>query len=926
MFLKRRYHNRLLFFLTLLSLLHVIPGDGQGQITLDGSLGPATSLTGPDYEITADLGRIVGSNLFHSFDAFRFFAGESATFTGPDAVENVIGRVTGGEASFIDGPLGCAIPDANLFLLNPGGVVFGPNASLDVDGSFHVSAGDYFRLGDEGFFYADLSNNTSLAAAPPAAFGFLGDSPGGVSIQGCELRVPDGESFSAAGGNVEIIDGRLVAPGGRLNISGVASPGEVLPDDSNQTPDLHMNGFSNLGDIHVSGGSTLTISGDAEGSLFIRGNDMDLDGSRIFSTAYTTQAGGDIDIRLTGDLRVTNGAVIDASAYWTGSGGDILIDARRLDLVEGSRIISDAKADSLEHAGDITISTADSVVISGEGAEGVTSQSVSCATFGKGDGGRISISTPELIINDGAGIFLMAYFGFDMFGNVVTGGDAGDLFLDVGRLDINDARIISQNGAMTTGRAGDITINAGESVSIFNSGGIHAATHGSGDAGTIYVTTPKLEIENSVMAAFGGEWSQGGAGEIILDVGHLALANNAWITTHAEGAGDAGSIHISTPFLEIDESVVAAHAQTDHEADAGEILLNVGRLNLINGGQISSSTEGSGVGNHVKINASEGVLISGQNPDGSPSAIISGSSGDGNAGAVSISSPELTLVGGVVGTGAGANGDAGDIIVDVERLTLENGGRLQSNTIGEGQGGAIRVSASESIFISGKDDSGYPAGIHGIAFSVGVGGDIEIHGGRVQIAADAVISAESVGMGDAGAITLRADDTLRVENGSVWTEARQADGGDIQLFAGNLIHLKEGEIGASVNGGPETTGGNITSESAYVVLEKSAVTANAYEGAGGNIRIVADVFLADPESVVDASSALGIDGRVDIQAPIQNINGAITPLREDFLNAAALLREPCAARIREGKYNSLVIGGRDGLPLEPGGPLPSPLF
>ncbi len=895
---KRRIHTLFLFLITVVALLHIMAGLAQGQITLDGSLGPAVSLAGPDYEITADLGRIAGSNLFHSFDAFNFFAGESATFTGPNAVENVIGRVTGDGASFIDGPLGCAIPDANLYLLNPGGVVFGPNASLDVGGSFHVSAGDYIRLGNEGIFYADLSNNTSLAAAPPSAFGFLGDSPGGVSIQECELRVLAEESISVVGGDIEIVAGRLVAPGGRLHIGGVGSPGEILPDNADQAPDLQMAGFSNLGDIHISD-STLTAVGETSGSIFIRGDDMDLDGAEIYTTTRTPQAAGDINIRLTGDLRMTSGANIDASSYWTGPVGNILIDARRLEVVEGSRITTHAKEGSQDQAGDITISTAESVVISGGWADGMPLQSaVFSGAFGKGDAGGISISTPELIIEDGAGIFSMVYYGFDMFGNVVTGGDAGDILLDVGRLEVNGSRILSYCGGMTTGLAGDITINASESASIFNSSFIDATTYGAGGGGTIRITTPNFEIENSVMEASTHEWSQGKAGDIILDIGCLALINNAGISTHTEGAGDAG-----------------------------ELLLTAGRLNLINGGQISSSTAGPGAGNHVTVDASEGVLISGQSPDGYTSAILSGSVGDGDAGVVSILSPELTLIGGVVETGSSAKGDAGGINVDVERLTLENGGRLQGNTTGEGHGGAIHVTASDSVFISDKDDTGYPGGIHSVAFGDGAGGNIEIRGGRVlQVTDGALISAESMGNGDAGNIALHADDLLFVENGSVWTEARQSDGGDIRLTSGNMVHLREGEISASVNGGPETKGGNIHSESGYMVLEKSAVTANAYEGAGGNIRIVADVFLADPGSVVDASSALGIDGRVDIQAPIKNISGAIAPLRENFLNAAALLREPCAARIREGKYNSLVIGGRDGLPLEPGGPLPSPLF
>jgi hypothetical protein len=105
-------------------------------------------------------------------------------------------------------------------------------------------------------------------------------------------------------------------------------------------------------------------------------------------------------------------------------------------------------------------------------------------------------------------------------------------------------------------------------------------------------------------------------------------------------------------------------------------------------------------------------------------------------------------------------------------------------------------------------------------------------------------------------------------------------------------------------------------------MKNSQIVANAYEGTGGNIKIVADTFLADPGSLVDASSALGIDGTVDVQAPISNVSGLLNPLNTDFVSAAALLRERCLARIRSGKYSSFLVGGRDGLPVGPGSLMP----
>jgi large exoprotein involved in heme utilization and adhesion len=120
--------------------------------------------------------------------------------------------------------------------------------------------------------------------------------------------------------------------------------------------------------------------------------------------------------------------------------------------------------------------------------------------------------------------------------------------------------------------------------------------------------------------------------------------------------------------------------------------------------------------------------------------------------------------------------------------------------------------------------------------------------------------------------------------------------------------------------------GNLTLEAPFVVADGSQIVANAFGGRGGNILINAGVFLADPASLVSASSQLGLPGTVDIQAPVTSLSGTLAPLPQAFVNVAALLPARCAARLSGGQASSLVLGGRDGLPVEPGGVLPSPLM
>ena len=180
-------------------LLSMLLRSSPAQITLDGSLGPRETLNGPHYTISDRMGQSRGSNLFHSFGYFNLSQGESATFTWPTTITNILARITGGQPLTIDGTIRSEIPRAHLYLLNPSGIMFGPNASLDVSGSFHASTADYLRLADGARFVARLGETSTLSVAPPVAFGFSGP-PAALAISGSALEVPAGQRLSLGGG------------------------------------------------------------------------------------------------------------------------------------------------------------------------------------------------------------------------------------------------------------------------------------------------------------------------------------------------------------------------------------------------------------------------------------------------------------------------------------------------------------------------------------------------------------------------------------------------------------------------------------------------------------------------------------------------------------------------------------------------------
>ena len=226
-------NTKQLYRIIVFSCLVAMGVRANAQVVVDNSLGNAGALNGPNFKIPDTLGKTVGDNLFHSFSEFSLQSGQSATFTGPDSIQNILGRVTGAKVSEIDGLIKSEITDANLYLLNPNGFLIGKNASVDVDGAFTLSTRESLKLGEEGSFNAVNPDQSVFTSAAPDAFGFLGDNPGGaikfsgsqlivenpVNLIGGDIRLEDSVIYSKSGGkptgvniegnNLAIVDSQI---------------------------------------------------------------------------------------------------------------------------------------------------------------------------------------------------------------------------------------------------------------------------------------------------------------------------------------------------------------------------------------------------------------------------------------------------------------------------------------------------------------------------------------------------------------------------------------------------------------------------------------------------------------------------------------------------------------------------------------------
>jgi filamentous hemagglutinin family protein len=261
---------------------------GQAQTAImpttgNGALDTAISQAGNTYNITGGLRPGNGPNLFHSFEHFNLGAREIARFnnTTPSiATSNILSRVTGGTFSHINGTIDTlSYPTANFYFLNPAGVIFGPNAALNVNGSVHVGTADSLNLADGARFSAVPGPSDALiSAAPPVAFGFLGPTAGKVTVDHSTLTVPDGKALALVGGEISIVGGTLTASGG---------PIELTARDS-----LVMSG---MGQDHPSGIMNSTTSTGRRGDVTLSASNVRLEnGATIQSTARDVGSAGTI--------------------------------------------------------------------------------------------------------------------------------------------------------------------------------------------------------------------------------------------------------------------------------------------------------------------------------------------------------------------------------------------------------------------------------------------------------------------------------------------------------------------------------------------------------------------------------------------------------------------------------------------------------
>ncbi|MEH2087113.1 CHAT domain-containing protein [Nostoc sp.] len=795
----------------------VSPRLAQAQQIVPAADGTNTIITpnGNRLDITGGTTSRDGANLFHSFQQFGISPEQIANFQANPALQNILGRITGGNASVINGLIQVTGGNANLFLMNPAGFIFGANASLNVPSAFTVTTANGIGFGSSWFNAIGVNDYINLVGNPNG-FAFSMNQPGAIANAG-NLAVGTGQNLNLLGGTL-VNTGQLSAPGGQITVTSVpgqnwvrlSQPGNLLSleiqplaSSSNQ-PNNWTIPIASLPELLTIGNTGLTANPD--GTVKLTGSNV-----TIPTTPGTTIVSGKVSASSqTGGTVTALGkkvAVIDANINASGNngGGTVLIGGDyqgRGTLPNADRTYVDSKS----------VINADSN-LNGNGGRVIVWGNDTTQFFGKisargganvGNGGFVEVSGKNFLnfnglvntsaINGNFGTLLLdpstltiidgaAGTGdFDATADNIAFGDA-----DIGANTVSWGAIAASGANINLQATGNITIND-----------ITGATPG--------VTTPGVATLNL---------GNGGSFSLSSQTGSVNFVNptNTIVTT-------GGAINISGASLSL--------GNLDTTIDfnrSGDI--NLFASGNISAGNIIASGQGYSAGNVQVVSSNSGITLN--------QIDTSDSGGVGNATGGTVT---LTAAGNILtNTINSSSNDAGG---------LGTGGDVQvTTTAGSITTGAINSSVAK---FSGGDFTG-AAGAVSLTARDNITVNDAINASAIAIEVDGIANVTS------GNVTLQTTNTagsnIRFTNINTQSIADDlVDGNTVQ--GGNVQVLTNGLIQGIGTGEAIATGGFFTS---------GGVT-NVQPSAGGTISIRHDGGPNNVDFIVGDASVNGTAGSI----------------------------------------------------------------
>lgn len=609
----------------------------QAQIVPDNTL-PQNSTVNSDCITSCQIdgGTTRNRNLFHSFEEFSIPTNGEAVFNNSSLIENIFTRVTGSSISNIDGLIQ-ATGNANFFLINPAGIIFGTNAQLNIGGSFLATTAESILFDDSQFSAANPQSLPLLTVSVPTGLQF-GSRVGNIRNQARtydEFGIPVGlavkakKTLALLGGEILIDGGFVKAPTGTVELTSVSANSQVGFNINSKGIFLNYQKVDNFLDINI------------------------INQGEILTSDFDNSLSGDIAINAR-RINIRNTSFITLANSSNQDGGSIFITGEQLVLQDNSQIR--VLTDNDGKAGDIVINV-DRVELFARnkgkddlGVTGLFAEPLPSIFLGSGDAGNIFIDTKELVIRDGAQI-KVSTLSAGKGGNLIV--NAANSIEVIGKTadgEFPSALFAQSEGENATGDAGNLQINTRRLIVR--------------DGGEISVGAVKSETRSGVSKGDGGKLTIDASESI--EVSKFGFDEEDTITpstllSESQGIGDAGNLEIVTPELivtdgaEINVSATGSGAAGNLDINASSILLDSGRL--------TASTQESAGGNIFVRDASNLFLRNGN--------------------------------GSLINTNA-ANTDGGNIFIDTDTLIAQDNSDITANAQ-QGLGGRVEITA-EGIF------------------------------------------------------------------------------------------------------------------------------------------------------------------------------------------------------------------------------------